>query len=112
MTCAYEYYLILRSIHDYPVQVPAVCSSQVDFSRMGQLQLRKVKLADIRGLKREVRLIKYLLDCSPLIKKMDIHADSRGVRQLGGDNGERKFSTELLKLRRASPLAIVNILWR
>nr|GEW40360.1 hypothetical protein [Tanacetum cinerariifolium] len=99
-------------IDEYVVRVPAVCSSPVDFSRMGQLQLLKVKLAEIRGLKREVRLVKYLLDCSPLLKKMDIYADSSGVRELGGDNGERKFATKLLKLRRASPLAKVDIVWR
>nr|GEX66498.1 hypothetical protein [Tanacetum cinerariifolium] len=44
--------------------------------------------------------------------KMDIYADSSGVRELGGDNGERKFATKLLKLRRASPLAKVDIVWR
>ncbi|GKA66775.1 F-box/FBD/LRR-repeat protein-like protein [Tanacetum coccineum] len=97
--------LSIRSIYKYAVRVPAVCSSPVDFSRMGQLQLLKVKLAEIRGLKREVCLVKYLLDCSPLLKKMDIHADSSGVRELGGDNGERKFATKLLKLRRASPFS-------
>nr|GEW59911.1 hypothetical protein [Tanacetum cinerariifolium] len=63
----------------------------------------------IRGIENEVCLIKYLLDCSPLLKKMDIHADSSEVRKLGGANGEREFATNLLKLRRASPLAELNI---
>nr|GEW97820.1 14-3-3-like protein GF14 iota [Tanacetum cinerariifolium] len=54
----------------------AACSSEVDFSIMGQLQLLKVTLYYIRGLENEISLIKYLLDCSPLLKKMDICAKS------------------------------------
>ena len=78
---------------------------------MGELQLLKVELICIRGIENEVCLIKYLLNSSPLLKKMDIHADSSEVCKLGGDNGEKNFATKLLKLRRASTLAEIDIVW-
>ncbi|GJY95267.1 F-box/FBD/LRR-repeat protein-like protein [Tanacetum coccineum] len=103
--------LTIHGLYEDRVPLPAVCSSQADFSIMGQLQLLKVKLVRMRGIENEFCLVKYLLDCSPLLKKMDIHAYSSEVCKLGGANGERELATNLLKLRRASPLAELNIVW-
>ncbi|GKB68900.1 F-box/FBD/LRR-repeat protein-like protein [Tanacetum coccineum] len=81
-------------------------SSEVDFRRMVQLHLlRKVKLAGIRGLDSEICLIKYILERSPLLKKMDIYADSIAVGDL---KGRRKFKKKLSKFR----LVEIDIFWR
>ncbi|GJT82999.1 F-box/FBD/LRR-repeat protein-like protein [Tanacetum coccineum] len=50
----------------------------------------------------ETLLIKSLLACSPLLKKMVISPKSSEM--FGGDDGERKFVAELM-LHRASPVA-------
>ncbi|PWA79308.1 F-box domain, Leucine-rich repeat domain, L domain-like protein [Artemisia annua] len=68
--------LSTKGTYEDAVPLPAACSSEVDFSIMGQLQLLKVTLSCIKGLENEISLIKYLLDCSPLLKKMDICAKS------------------------------------
>ncbi|PWA40978.1 F-box domain, FBD domain, Leucine-rich repeat domain, L domain-like protein [Artemisia annua] len=82
-------------------------SSEVDYSRMGQLQLRNVGLYSIRGSKNEECMIKSLLACSPLLKKIVITADSPEV--FGDDHGDSDFATKLLKLHRASPIAEIDL---
>ena len=69
---------------------------------MGQLQLQKVLLGFIKGLDNEICLIKFLLTCSPLLKKM--HVITHKV--LGG---ELMFAKKLLKLHRASRVAEIDL---
>lgn len=73
---------------------------------MGKTQLRNVVLTSIRGSVNDLWLIKSLLAGSPLLKKIVICA--RPSEMLGGERG---FTTELLKLRRASPIAEIVITW-
>ncbi|GJS55245.1 F-box/FBD/LRR-repeat protein-like protein, partial [Tanacetum coccineum] len=61
-------------------------SSEVDYGKMGQLQLRNVGLYSIRGSKNEECMIKSLLACSPLLKKIVITADTPEV--FGDDHGD------------------------
>nr|XP_043626254.1 F-box/FBD/LRR-repeat protein At1g13570-like [Erigeron canadensis] len=69
------------------------------------LQLRDVVFRSCRGSLREVSLIKYLLDCTPLLKKMVIHSDSSMM-----SDEKLVFATTLLKLSRASRTAKVDLL--
>ncbi|GKD48243.1 hypothetical protein Tco_1277219 [Tanacetum coccineum] len=92
----------------YEDDVPAVAVSslEVDFSRMGQLQLREVEFHFVTCIKNEVCLMKSLLACSPLLNKMLINPKLPKV--FGGDDGKRKFVKELM-LHRASPIAEIVI---
>ena len=74
---------------------------------MGQLQLRNVELYVLRGSKDEECMIKSLLACSPLLKKIVIKAESPEV--FGDDHGDSDFATKLLKLHRASPIAEIDL---
>ena len=74
----------------------------VEFDRMGQLQLQTVEFVFVRCIKNEVCLMKWLLACSPLLKKLVINPKSSKV--FGGEDGHRKFSRELKRCR-ASPVA-------
>ena len=76
---------------------------------MGQLHLQKVVLHFIIGSENEVCLIRSLLACSPLLKRMKIVC--RASEMLGGDSKERIFAMKLLKLHRASPIAEIDIQW-
>ncbi|GKB11495.1 F-box/FBD/LRR-repeat protein-like protein [Tanacetum coccineum] len=86
--------LSIRSIYKYAVRVPAVCSSPVDFSRMGQLQLLKVKLAEIRGVSKFAQkdvistmpeeVITNILHCLPL-------QDAVQTRQENEKNVSKKY---------------------
>lgn len=84
-------------------------SSEVDYSRMGQLQLRNVELYSITGSKNEECMIKSLLACSPFLKRIVINADSQ---VFGDDHGDSEFATKLLKLHRASPIAEIDLVRR
>ncbi|GJX12712.1 F-box/FBD/LRR-repeat protein-like protein [Tanacetum coccineum] len=99
--------LRISAKHDYEVPPPALCSSDVDFSKMGQLRLQSVLLVCIGGLKNEECLIKSLLSGSPLLRKMEIHADL--FQHVGVDNGKLMFATKLLELHRASPVAEIKL---
>ncbi|GKC77051.1 F-box domain containing protein [Tanacetum coccineum] len=99
--------LWIRAKHDYEVPQPALCSSDVDFSKMGQLQLQSVMLVCIGCLKNEECLIKSLLSGSPSLRKMVIYADL--FQHVGVDNGKLMFATKLLELHRASPVAEIKL---
>ena len=73
---------------------------------MGKLQLREVKFFCVRYIKNEMCLMKSLLACSPLLKKMVINPKLSKV--FDGDDGKRKFVTELM-LHRASPMTEIII---
>ncbi|GKE78617.1 hypothetical protein Tco_1544737, partial [Tanacetum coccineum] len=96
--------LICASPNLHSLEIAIACehgSSEVDYSRIRQLQLQKVKLYRVIGSKSEECLIKSLLACSPLLKKMSIAVDTPEVF---GD-----FTTNLLKLHRASPRAKLKL---
>ncbi|GKB25437.1 F-box/FBD/LRR-repeat protein isoform X1, partial [Tanacetum coccineum] len=95
------------AIYDNAVPLPAVCSPELDCRKMGQLRLQKVVLYSIRGLENEVCLIKYLLACSPFLKKMVIHSNS--TQGFLGDCRELMVTKMLLKLHLASPTAEIDL---
>nr|GEZ63124.1 hypothetical protein [Tanacetum cinerariifolium] len=92
------------------VQPSAVSFPKVDYSRIGQLQLRKVEFRLFRGSEIEICLIKRLLCFSPLLKKMRICCQSSEM--FGGESGGRMFATKLLKFSRASPTVEIDLIWR
>lgn len=97
-------------MYTYDVPPPTLCSSElVDYSRTGQLQLRSVMLNNIRGTDNELFLMKTLLACSPLLKKMVIFVNSSQF--FDGARGCLMFATKLLKLHRASPIAEIDTHW-
>ncbi|GKD69279.1 hypothetical protein Tco_1323369, partial [Tanacetum coccineum] len=75
---------------------------QMDFSS----SVMNVVLTSIRGSVNDLCLIKSLLAGSPLLQKMVICA--RPSEMFGGESG---FTTKLLKLHRASPIAEIDITW-
>nr|GEZ83886.1 hypothetical protein [Tanacetum cinerariifolium] len=98
--------LLIKGTYEDDVPAPAVSSLEIDFSRMGQLQLQNVEFDFVTCIKNEVCLMKSLLACSPLLKKMVINPKLPKV--FGGDDGKKKFVTEL-KLHRASHIAEIVI---
>ncbi|PWA73842.1 F-box domain, FBD domain, Leucine-rich repeat domain, L domain-like protein [Artemisia annua] len=102
--------LLIKATYEDDVPAPAISSSQVDFSRIREMQLRKVVFVSVRGLENEVCLMKSLLEYSPLLKEMDISGKSMEV--LGGHHGALMFATKLLKLHRASPVAEIDFDFR
>ena len=63
-------------------------------------------LTSIRGSVNDLCLIKSLLAGSPLLKKIVITARPSEMY-----DGERGFTTKLLKLHRASPVAEIDLTW-
>nr|GEV52217.1 hypothetical protein [Tanacetum cinerariifolium] len=98
--------LLIKGIYEDDVSAPAGSSLEVDFSRIGRLQLREVEFVFVTCIKNEVCLMKLLLACSPLLNKMIINPKLPKV--FGGDDGKKKFVTELM-LHRASPIAEIVI---
>ncbi|GJR44234.1 putative F-box-like domain superfamily protein, partial [Tanacetum coccineum] len=98
--------LKITATYKNAVQPTAICSSEVDYNTIGKTQLRNVVLTSIWGSVYDLCLIKSLLAGSPLLKKMVICA--RPSEMFGG---EREFTTKLLKLHRASPIAGIDITW-
>ncbi|GKE65627.1 hypothetical protein Tco_1519788 [Tanacetum coccineum] len=98
--------LLIKGTYEDDVPASAGSSLEVDFSRMGQLQLREVEFNYVTFIKNEVCLMKSLLACSPLLNKMLINPKLPKV--FGGDDGKRKFVTELM-LHRASPITEIII---
>ncbi|GJY90687.1 F-box/FBD/LRR-repeat protein-like protein [Tanacetum coccineum] len=90
----------------YGSNVPLRANS--DYNTMGMLHLRSVGFSCNNGSENEVRFIKSLLACSPLLEKIKIH---RSSQVFSGDKGKLMFATKLLKLPRASPSAEVDISW-
>ncbi|GKD85842.1 hypothetical protein Tco_1356996, partial [Tanacetum coccineum] len=81
-----------------------------DCNTMGMLQLRNVWFSTYCEVsENEVRYIKSLLACSPLLENFVIHVCLSRV--LGGENGKLMFTTMLLNLPRASPMTEVDIHW-
>ncbi|GJX97898.1 putative F-box-like domain superfamily protein [Tanacetum coccineum] len=98
--------LLIKAPYEDDDTALAVSSLKVDFKRMRELQLREAKFVSVRCIKNDVCLMKSLLACSPLLKKMVINPKSLNV--FGGDDGKRKFVTELM-LHRASRIAEIII---
>ncbi|XP_076924856.1 F-box/FBD/LRR-repeat protein At1g13570-like [Bidens hawaiensis] len=86
-------YILLSSHSDVPL-THAICSPEVDYHTMGSLQLRIAWFVSFNGSENEICFIKYLLACSPLLKKIGIMSEE-----------EVMLDTKLLKLPRASPSA-------
>ncbi|XP_071736573.1 F-box/FBD/LRR-repeat protein At1g13570-like [Rutidosis leptorrhynchoides] len=84
-------------------------SLEVNYSRMVQLKLHTVFLASVKGLESELCFIKFLLACSPQLKKMIISTCT--TRLFGGDRGAIIFTTKLLKLHRTSPVSEIDFKW-
>ncbi|XP_076898991.1 F-box/FBD/LRR-repeat protein At1g13570-like [Bidens hawaiensis] len=82
--------------------------SQVDddYNTTGLLQLRRVVFECLKGSENELRLIKYLLACSPFLKRIEIY-----FRLLLSSDEKLMFATKLLKFHRASPVAEIDVLW-
>jgi len=80
-------------------------SANLDYDTiLDVLQLQSVVFTYGKGSDNEVCLIKYLLACSPFLKKMVIRQSSsysQGHPQ-SSDSLKFKFSKKLLKLQRAS----------
>ncbi|KAJ0683233.1 putative F-box domain, leucine-rich repeat domain superfamily, F-box-like domain superfamily [Helianthus annuus] len=88
----------------YRDEKAAICSLDVDYNTLGMLQLRSVVFTYIKASESEVCLIKYLLACSPFLKKIVIRPHSCLV--LGE---QMMFAKKLLKLHRASPDVDINL---
>nr|XP_043622668.1 F-box/FBD/LRR-repeat protein At1g13570-like isoform X2 [Erigeron canadensis] len=84
---------------------PLISFLEVDCNTIGQLQLQNVVLASIKGLENEVCLIKSILACSPLLKRIVI---TPNILLMGDGNEKFKLASKLLKLHRASPLAEIS----
>ncbi|KAJ0837882.1 putative F-box domain, leucine-rich repeat domain superfamily, F-box-like domain superfamily [Helianthus annuus] len=84
------------------ILVSTVCSLDVDYNTMGMFQLRCVVFTYSKASESEVCLIKYLLACSPFLKKIVIRPHSCLGEQL-------MFARKLLKIHRASPNVDINL---
>ncbi|KAJ0439790.1 putative F-box domain, FBD domain, leucine-rich repeat domain superfamily [Helianthus annuus] len=80
------------------------CSPEVDYNTMGPLQLRSVMFNCLKGSENEVRLIKYLLACSPFLKKIEIYFQNSIKR-----HEQSMFATKLLKIQRAYPEVDISL---
>lgn len=92
--------LLIKAAHKDDDPALAVSSSKAYFCKLGQLHLQEVKFVLISCTENEVCLMKSLLAFSRSLKKMVIIPKS--LEMFGGDDGKRKFITEL-KQHRASP---------
>ncbi|GJX02984.1 putative F-box-like domain superfamily protein [Tanacetum coccineum] len=114
MICRSPYLQMLKIKASFMRSVlPALpCSLNLDCNTMGQLQLRNVVLDYFRGSDNEVCLIKFILACSPLLKKTAIRLDPLAVSPAPDGTRKPKISWELtkklLKLHRASPTAEID----
>ncbi|XP_071735677.1 uncharacterized protein [Rutidosis leptorrhynchoides] len=86
----------------------AYARSSLDFdhNKIGQLQLQNVYIDNYRGLTNENHLIKYILACSPLLKKIVIKPFD--------DNGKNNsqmfwFAEKLLTFPRVSRVAKIYL---
>nr|XP_043625777.1 F-box/FBD/LRR-repeat protein At1g13570-like [Erigeron canadensis] len=96
--------LQITAIYKNAVPIPAIFPQEVDCNTMGQLQLRNVNLALIKGLENEVCLIKCILACSPILKSINIRLNWLVESNV---NEKYKIASTLLKFHRASPVAEV-----
>ncbi|KAJ0837877.1 putative F-box domain, leucine-rich repeat domain superfamily, F-box-like domain superfamily [Helianthus annuus] len=93
---------IIPSFGDEGIPTPSVCSLE-DYKTTRLLQLRSVEFTH-SCTENELRLIEYLLACSPSLEKIVIHP----FCALQPDD-ELRFATELLKLHRASPVVDIDL---
>ncbi|XP_022020376.1 F-box/FBD/LRR-repeat protein At1g13570-like isoform X2 [Helianthus annuus] len=96
-----------RDWDDYPndpTPAAATCSRDLDNDTMGLLQLQSAVFTQFKGSENEVYLIKYLLACSPFLKKLAVK-----LHFLLGPDEELIFARKLLKLHRASPIAEIKL---
>nr|XP_043638530.1 uncharacterized protein LOC122609568 [Erigeron canadensis] len=101
--------LLILGTSENDVPPVAPCSSDLDDTTMSQSQLQSVVFACSKGSKFEVYLIKSLLACSPLLKKIAVGLNSSLV--VGGADGKLQFAEKLLKLHRASPVAEIDLFY-
>lgn len=66
---------------------------------MSRLQLRSVVFAHLRGSENEVGLIKYLLACSPFLKKLCIWLNASSIVA----DGKFMFAKKIVKARSGLP---------
>ncbi|KAJ0439787.1 putative FBD domain, leucine-rich repeat domain superfamily [Helianthus annuus] len=83
---------------------PEICSLEVDYNTMGLLKLRSVVFTYYKGSENELCLVKYLLACSPFLKKSVI----RPYSFLESDV-KFMFARKLLKLHRASSAVDIGL---
>ncbi|XP_076927839.1 F-box/FBD/LRR-repeat protein At1g13570-like [Bidens hawaiensis] len=88
------------------VPIHTICSPQLDYNTTGLLQLQSVTLEYMKGSESEVCLIKYLLACSPFLKKIVIRPNS--LIDIASDE-KLEFTRKLLKLHRASSVAEIDL---
>ncbi|XP_022020397.1 F-box/FBD/LRR-repeat protein At1g13570-like isoform X4 [Helianthus annuus] len=79
---------------------------QVDCSTTRLLQLQSVMFDCLKGSENEIRLIKYLLACSPSLKRMHIFSC-----HFSSSEQKLVFVRKLLKLYRASPVVELELFW-
>ncbi|KAF5762055.1 putative F-box domain, leucine-rich repeat domain superfamily, F-box-like domain superfamily [Helianthus annuus] len=92
--------LVIRACDQYAGPPPPT-----DYDTTGLLQLRSVMFGYLKGSENELCLIKYLLACSPFLKRFVVcrWAFVSLVEKL-------KFARKLLMLHRASPVAEIEFL--
>ena len=105
-SCATEYFLILQACDNY-VSPETLWSLELNPKTAGKLQLLDVSFPSFRGSKNEVCLLRYLLACSPLLKKISIKLELESL--VGGEGEKFKLTKKLKKLYRASPAAEMDI---
>ncbi|PWA96385.1 F-box domain, Leucine-rich repeat domain, L domain-like protein [Artemisia annua] len=97
--------LEIKACDNY-VSPETLWSLELDPKTAGKLLLLDVSFTSFRGSKNEVCLLRHLLACSPLLKKISIKLE---LEQLGGRDEGFKLSKKLKKLYRASPAAEIYI---
>nr|GEU94817.1 hypothetical protein [Tanacetum cinerariifolium] len=98
--------LEIKACDNY-VSPETLWSLELDPKTAGKLQLLDVSFPSFRGSKNEVCLLRYLLACSPLLKKISIKLELESL--VGGEGEKFKLSKTLKQLYRASPVAEMDI---
>ncbi|KAK9078028.1 hypothetical protein SSX86_002085 [Deinandra increscens subsp. villosa] len=83
---------------------PATCPLEIDYSTMGLQQLQNVVFTYSSCSENEVSMIKYILACSPFLKKIVIRPHPYPV-----SDEKFIFARKLLKLYRASPAVDIDL---
>ncbi|KAK1425526.1 hypothetical protein QVD17_20879 [Tagetes erecta] len=113
LSCAYKMIMsfpnlqaleISTSDSDGKPTTHAVCTPKIDYNALGLLQLQNVVLTYSTTSENEICLIKYLLACSPALKKIFIC-----TRLFIMPDDKYKFARKLLKHHRASPIVDIDL---
>ncbi|XP_035840884.1 F-box/FBD/LRR-repeat protein At1g13570-like isoform X8 [Helianthus annuus] len=96
----------LKTLEITPSNWSANSPPQVDCSTTRLLQLQSVMFDCLKGSENEIRLIKYLLACSPSLKRMHIFSC-----HFSSSEQKLVFVRKLLKLYRASPVVELELFW-